>query len=204
MEYRLGIAHILRKIGLRRWMLKKLIKRFAFNAKMYYGLSNYIANNRVSPLNKELVKEVLSYNPLVVFEFGCGVGKNLNLLSDKVSVAGTDVSKAGITAAKLNHQNVWVGDENSLMTMQSKSYDVVFTCSVLVHIKHIDKIIEQFKRIASKAIVIAETDDEVGKFYYAHDYEKYGFIKTGFSYRSTVTGAIYYIWKFVDRTQERS
>jgi glycosyltransferase involved in cell wall biosynthesis len=177
------------------------MKRFAPNAKVFYK-SMLIANDNILPMNEELVREILSYEPRAVFEYGCGQGKNLSILSKKVAkVAGIDLSEAAVLRAKQVHglALVQVGDESSLAEIESNSYDVVFTASVLDHIKHIDKIVEQLKRIASKAVVLLETNDRVGRFYYPHTYEKYGFAKTDFSYlvhKSYGKITTYYIWRW--------
>jgi hypothetical protein len=57
----------------------------------------------------------------------------------------------------------------------------------------------ELKRICRRGIVIAETTDIVAKFYYAHDYAKYGFKrKEGYRYESKKpigNGANYEIWQ---------
>jgi len=165
------------------------------DAKSYYR--SYVANDRVSPLNEQLIHDVLSYNPKSVFEFGCGVGRNLELLKEKVAnIMGIDISERAIAIASKKSLNVLLGDETKLQTI--KNQDVVFTCSVLDHIKEIDGIIVELKRIANMAIVIAETNSEIGKFYYAHDYESFGFVKTDYVFISNQAKreAIYNIWHF--------
>ena len=174
---------------------KRHLKRYlAPNAKTYYR--SYVANDSISPLNNELVRELLSYNPKSAFEFGCGVGKNLELLRPHVEEhLGVDISEKAIEIAKAKNLKVICGDETSLKTIGS--YDVVFTCSVLDHIKDIDSIVHELKRIAKVAIVIAETNTELLRFYYSHDYESFGFVKTGYEYVSVLPRegeAPYHIW----------
>jgi len=166
-----------------------------FDAKNYYR--SYVANSVISPLNEKLIQDVLSYNPKSVLEFGCGVGKNLELLKDKVDEhLGIDVSEKAIEIGKKKNLNVIEGDEVALKTL--KKHDIVFTCSVLDHIKDIDNLVKELKRIANVAIVIAETNTEVGRFYYPHDYESLGFVKTDYVYVSSQAKekATYHIWHY--------
>jgi 2-polyprenyl-3-methyl-5-hydroxy-6-metoxy-1,4-benzoquinol methylase len=165
------------------------------DAKSYY--SSYVANDRISPLNTQIVHDVLSYNPKSVFEFGCGVGRILELLKNKVeSHYGIDISKKAVAIATKKNLNIEWGDETKLGTI--KKHDVVFTCSVLDHIEDIEDIVNELKRIANIAIVIAETNTVVGKFYYPHDYESLGFIKTDYVFVSNKAEkeATYYIWHY--------
>jgi 2-polyprenyl-3-methyl-5-hydroxy-6-metoxy-1,4-benzoquinol methylase len=182
--------------GRRKRHWKRKIKRtLHFDAKVYYR--SYIANSVISPLNEKLVQDILSYNPKSVLEFGCGVGKNLELIGDKVDEhLGIDISTSAIEIARKKKLIVINGDEDTLKT--TKNHDIVFTCSVLDHIEEIDDIVSDFKRIANLAIVIAETNTKVGKFYYPHDYESLGFVKTDYVYVSSQgkEEAYYHIWHY--------
>lgn len=175
---------------------KREIKRqLSSDAKEYYR--SYVANDRVSPLNEQLIQDVLSYSPKSAFEFGCGVGKNLELLKMKVrDHLGIDISEKAIEIAKRKGLNVICADESRLKTIEN--YDIVFTCSVLDHIPYIDEIVKDLKSIANIAIVIAETNTLVDRFYYPHDYESLGFVKTDYSYTSTLAKeeAVYHIWHY--------
>lgn len=165
------------------------------DAKSFYR--SYIANDLILPLNERLVQDVLSYHPKSVLEFGCGVGKNLALLKDKVpNYLGLDISVEAVDIAKKKGLNVICGDESTLNTLEN--HDVIFTCSVLDHIEYINDIVYDLKRIANIAIVIAETNTKIGKFYYPHNYESLGFIKTDYEYNSSQARkkAIYYIWHY--------
>lgn len=173
---------------------RQLQRKMSADAKAYY--STYVANDTVSPLNEQLVRDVLSYNPNSIFEFGCGVGKNLHLLRDKEHL-GIDLSAKAIKIASKKGLNVICGDEAALKTIGQ--FDVVFTCSVLDHIENIDSIIGDLNRIANTAIVIAETNTKLKhRFYYQHDYESFGFVKTAYEYTSmlAVEPAVYHIWHF--------
>lgn len=170
-------------------------------AKEHYR--TYEASNEILRPHYFLADQILSFKPYSVFEFGCGTGKNLKLIQ-KISgieqIYGVDLSPSNIFFARENNKldHCLVGDENALEHIESNSFDVVFTCSVLDHIHEISQIIQQFERIARKGIVLFETNDLIEQFYYAHNYESFGFRKLNYSYVSNEAqdgdGATYEIW----------
>lgn len=165
----------------------------AKDSKDYY--SKYLADGEIYDDNEKLTDEILSYHPKTVLEFGAGVGKNLLLLKQKnrsLRILGIDISKLNVKTALVNC--IKLGDESLLKSY--KNLDVVFTCSVLDHIEHIDDIIKTFKEIA-KVIILMETNSYDVNFYYKHDYESYGFKKVDYQYKSIHgDGAIYEMWKY--------
>lgn len=184
-----------RFVGRKRSHLKRQISP---DAKSFYR--SYVAKDSILPLNEKLVQDILSYNPKSVLEFGCGVGKNLELLKWKVQDhLGIDISEKAVEIAKKKNLNVICADETKLKTIED--YDVVFTCSVLDHIEYIDNIVDDLKRIANTAIVVAETNTKLMRFYYPHDYESLGFVKTDYEYTSALPKeeAVYCIWHYRKR-----
>jgi ubiquinone/menaquinone biosynthesis C-methylase UbiE len=169
-------------------------------ARQYY--QSYIADDSLSELSEMLFIEILKYDPESVFDFGFGSGKHMNYLrSAGVDCIGLDISAMNLVRAygKYDLPFIAIGNEDFLKYFQN--VDVVFTCSVLDHIENIDPIINEFKRIARKAIVLAETNDISGDHYYPHDYESYGFKKTDFSWIGE-DGATYHIWVFIKGQNE--
>ena len=163
-------------------------------AKEFYR--TYLADNNTSELSDRLVKEILNLNPNHTLEMGCGTGKNLRLinsLAPSIAVSGIDISLVNVlhSIVKNGLQNVALGDESHLR--HYCNFDIVFTVSCLDHIEDIDGIIGEFKRIANKAIVIAETNDVTNDFYFSHDYESLGFVKIEFDWTGA-DGAKYGIW----------
>lgn len=159
---------------------------------------DYLADNGISPLSEELLLLIKQYRPDSVLEFGCGTGKHLKALPNVRFKLGVDISIHNLLHGHIkNEQNYLIlGDEDILPRLQQ--FDIVFTCSVLDHIPEVDQIIEEMKRIAQKAVFLCETLDTPAEFYYPHEYEKFGFEKTGFSWKSeNGDGATYYIWKYV-------
>ena len=118
-----------------------------------------------------------------VFEFGCNAGRHLKFLNDLgLEVSGCDLSKRAINAAQyLNNLPVVIGDEAHLKTLAKNSVDVCLTVSVLNHIEDIDSIVKQLKRIASKSVIVCEsntkTNENTKSPWYIHKYEDYGFKK---------------------------
>lgn len=156
--------------------------------------STYQADDNLSPLSHKLISLVDNCSPMHVLDFGCGTGKHLNALPKHVVTCGLDISLINLIHANVrnNCNFLALGDQQHLGHL--RHFDVVMTCSVLDHIEHIDKIITEFKRIAQKAIFLAETNDVPGEYYYPHDYESYGFVKHNFQYTGE-DGANYFIWE---------
>jgi 2-polyprenyl-3-methyl-5-hydroxy-6-metoxy-1,4-benzoquinol methylase len=149
------------------------------DAKEHYRL--YLADDNLSELNKNLIQVALEQAPKSIFEFGAGTGKNLKFvqkLDSEIFVSGIDVSYINVIHAMvkngLNH--IALGDEQDLR--HYTNFDVCITVSVLDHIVDIRSIVNELKRIANKAVVIAECiEHDADNYYYAHDYVKFGFTK---------------------------
>lgn len=162
--------------------------------------STYLANDNIYQLDKILIKEVLAENPREVFDFGCGTGKNLRLLRETadypINLCGLDLSLLNVIYARSRNDIPFVilGDEYFLCRLTA--FEVSMTCSVLCHIENIDAIINDLKILSRKSIVIAETNDIVGKYYYRHDYESYGFIDLQKDWYSEINKATYKLYKW--------
>ncbi len=159
---------------------------------------NYQAADELFEIDFMIAEDIVNQNPGCVLDFGCGTGKNLvhlRSLIPKLATCGIDMSFLNIIHARAKHNlpMLIIGDEYHLCRL--REFDVVFTVSVLCHIQDITKIIEDMKRIALKSILIAETNDVVGEFYFPHDYESFGFVDTG---REVMSGndANYKIYKW--------
>ena len=147
-------------------------------SKEFYRL--YQADDSFSELSKELLKEVLKYDPVHCLDFGSGSGKHLAPLHQAgICTIGIDISPMNVYKAihKYDLPCVICSDETYLRNICN--VDVVFTCSVMDHIEDINEIIDEFKRIANKAVIMAETNDKIGQYYFPHNYQHYGFIEYG-------------------------
>lgn len=163
-------------------------------AKEFYR--SYTADDNLGDLNIKLSELILDMAPAHALEFGCGSGKNLKLLKG-IATAGIDVSFVNVirAASKNELPFVMLGDETNLRHLCN--FDVVFTVSVLDHIEHIGPIVDEFKRIANRAVFLAETNDQPGLHYFPHSYEKMGFTKLDYCWKSDGDGGKYYIWKWL-------
>jgi SAM-dependent methyltransferase len=163
----------------------------------YYS---YHANNDLFEIDHKLIREVLKDSPGSVFDFGTGTGKNIKEIikaNKRINVCGLDMSFLNIIHARAQNNLPFliIGDEYMLPMLTG--FDTVITCSVLCHIQDIKEIIEQFKRIANKSIIIAETNDNGGEFYYPHNYESFGFVDTKNGWHSPANNCYYTIYKYI-------
>lgn len=169
------------------------------NSKDFYR--TYQADDTYSELSRVVVAGILSHTPAHVLEFGCGTGKHLSRLHEAgVCTIGVDISPMNVYKAihKYDLPCVICGDETYLRHFCN--VDVVFTCSVLDHLPEVVGVVEEFKRIANKAVLLAETQEVLpgSKYYYCHDYAAMGFILVdGFTWKSPDDGATYKIWKWI-------
>jgi len=160
----------------------------------------YTADNTMTHLNNTLVNRILQYYPASVLEFGCGTGKHLKSISElrpTVHCVGIDISLMNIIYGKTRNdlESLILGNESMLPRLGK--FDVVFTCSVLDHIEDVHSILDSFKALARNSVILAETNDKPGEFYYPHDYEFHGFRKIDFEWISigeNGDGARYNIW----------
>lgn len=161
----------------------------------------YWADEELSELSAKLINEITSIKPVHALEFGSGTGKHLDILeSFNITCAGIDISAINSVTAitKKKHYCTIYGDETYLRNLCN--FDVVFTCSVLDHIEDISRIVGEFKRIANKCVLVAETNDVPGPHYFPHNYEEYGFKKLDFIWKSRGDqgdGASYFIWVWI-------
>lgn len=164
-------------------------------AKQHYR--NYNPSCIITPIKERFFSELTNYK--FIFEFGCNNGLNLTTIKNlypESEVYGIDVNQQSLDPLiPFTHQ----GDEEFLKTIPDNCEDLIFTSSVLCHIPNIDEIIIQFKRIAS-TVVLLETNEIKGEYYFSHDYEKFGFVKEYSMYSPNNpigNGALYdkWIWK---------
>lgn len=168
------------------------------NPKNFYR--GYLADDNIGDIGFRLIEEIIGLEPTTVFEFGCGTGKHLKHLRNLgIAGGGIDISMVNVGKAVFGHglENVAYGDESYLR--HQANYDCVFSVSVLDHIEDASGIIGELKRMANKAVLLAETNDQPAPFYYPHDYSGYGFKKLNYEYTGE-DGAVYHIWRW-DKAQ---
>lgn len=102
------------------------------------------------------------YRPDSVLEVGCGAGRNLLALSERMpeaKVAGIEINPAAVGvaierlqgAAEVRQGNLYA----DLSRFEDGSFDVVFSCGVLMHVPHANLygVLSQMHRIARKAVL---------------------------------------------------
>jgi SAM-dependent methyltransferase len=162
--------------------------------------STYLANDKIYEIDEILADLVVKEQPREVFDFGTGTGKNLRLIQKManypITLCGLDVSPLNILYAKARNDIPFLimGDEYFLCRLTS--FEVSITCSVLCHIKDISRIIEDLKKLTRKCIIIAETNDIAGEFYYPHDYAYYGFVDLKKDWYSEANQATYKFYRY--------
>lgn len=135
-----------------------------------------------------------------VFEFGCNNGWNLEVITKVypgIGVLGIDVNRKEVMVGRRKGRNyIKVGDDSHLPLFKDNSFDVVFTSSVICHIPDASAIIEHLKRIAKNKVVLIETLEPHGQYYFAHDYEAHGFTIKRSMVSKPGNGCLYHHYEF--------
>lgn len=77
------------------------------------------------------------YDPLTVFDFGCGNGLALEVMQDRgYETWGIDLSPESVEVAKqrLGHDRVWCGEPPDMEDLEGKKFDFITMWSVLAHL----------------------------------------------------------------------
>ncbi|MDD1771118.1 MAG: class I SAM-dependent methyltransferase [Methanomassiliicoccales archaeon] len=151
------------------------------------GVDSFYWKSVDHPHRDLLVQSISSYQPSSVLEIGCNTGPNLFRLAQALpgaKLVGIDVSKAAIEEGKRlfeeRHLQVElrVGKAEDLSEFPDQSFDVVFTDAVLIYVdsKDIDRVLDEMIRVARRAIVMIEFNDDraspKGSFLYKKGYWK--------------------------------
>jgi ubiquinone/menaquinone biosynthesis C-methylase UbiE len=132
-------------------------------------LTQYILQHAVSAPAK----------PLKVLEFGCGIGRHLRNLTrlPDVDAYGFDQSPtmaAGIlrwSGKAWYDSHITVGMPTGTLPYPDKSFDVVYTAEVLVHVRpeHIDGILRELVRVCRGHVLHMETSEHLRLVSDCHD-----------------------------------
>lgn len=157
--------------------------------------TNYNNGHVIYECNKRIIGLINGMNPYSVLEYGCGTGKNLNLIRAERRV-GIDLSRPAIVDGIKSYEGIdfIYSDEAILSSFRNKQFDVSFTVSVLDHIEDIDFILEQLK-VVSGVIYALESKDKWQEYCYAHDYLDMGFKDMNYGWKSPATGADYRLYE---------
>ena len=135
------------------------------------------------PSHFMLAAEIIKRKPKTVLEFGAAWGKNYILLKSPLpdlKFTGIDININHAEIGKSKGINIICGDESKLKDIKSKSFDLVFTSSVLNHYPPtiIKDIIKELKRIG-KTVILCECNTKEEWRWFKHDYIKLGFTDLG-------------------------
>jgi SAM-dependent methyltransferase len=128
---------------------------------------------------KLVVERVAELAPLRVLEFGCGYGRILKSLQERLNeafICGCDISFANLKNSKAYLSNSVASllqvDGRFGLPFKDKSFDVVFTCGVLTHIPPPSDIAvrQELLRVASEYIIHCEST-VVGPYQFGHDHK---------------------------------
>lgn len=100
---------------------------------------------------------VSGHDNKIVLDYGCGPGNDLVGFSEYSNVKeliGVDVSKPALEMAKkrlgLHGKKVnliQIDENNNVIPLQDKSVDIIHSSGVLHHVKNLDQVLKEFKRI---------------------------------------------------------
>jgi SAM-dependent methyltransferase len=115
------------------------------------------------PLIKDFNKEAS------IIEFGCGPGKELQLLKDEgyYNLFGVDISEEQIQEAKSRNLNVELMDIFNFFKINKKKYDIIFAIDFIEHFhkKELVNLFEGFNKILNESgVLILRTPNGEGLF----------------------------------------
>ena len=126
-------------------------------------------NNRNNPNKHLLVERIAALSPIhSILEVGCNSGPNLYLLAKKfpqAQIVGIDINSKAVQYGNaqfaqegIPNVQLLVGKADELGQFQDKSFDVVFTRAVLIHIgpDKIKNIVEEMIRVSRRALILME------------------------------------------------
>lgn len=136
-------------------MAAKQWKLFSYNSKKTIqenaGFSHTEEVEKALTIVKDKLKNTLSSHikpNSLVLDFGCGPGIYMDLLKDNYQVEGIDVSEAMLETAKKILPNNPLYHGNFLVTDFNKTYDAIYSISVLEYVP-VSKIKTFFEKCAS-------------------------------------------------------
>jgi|ETNmetMinimDraft_1059919.scaffolds.fasta_scaffold01582_6 ubiquinone/menaquinone biosynthesis C-methylase UbiE len=154
------------------------------------------ASHDNSPVSEKYANQIADYiveqvkGPTKILEYGCGFGRNIRKLEEKLEsrceIHGTDISLAALeeganyTHGKAILQHV----DGTKIPFNDDFFDFSFTSAVLEHIpnKDFEKICEEMIRVTRKTILHVEAS----RTYYTkfpHNYKKF-YEKKGYTVKS--------------------
>lgn len=116
-----------------------------------------------------------------IMEVGCNVGRNLNFLFNAGyhKLFGIEINKEAIKLMKSAYPNMKVEIhegllENMLPALEEKSFDIVFSSAVLMHVHPLfcEVVFKHIARIVSKYLIVIESEISMSPTQYPRNYTK--------------------------------
>lgn len=115
-----------------------------------------------------LLEKIAAFSPTSILEIGCNCGPNLYLIAKRLpnaEIRGIDINPRAIQKGNelfaqegISNVRLSVGKADELGQFQDKSFDVVFTSSLLMYIgpDKIKQLIKEMVRITRQALILME------------------------------------------------
>ncbi|MDI6735142.1 MAG: class I SAM-dependent methyltransferase [bacterium] len=126
-------------------------------------------DSRSHPYRNFLIQKLSGFSPIMnILEVGCNCGPNLYLLAKKFpnsEIKGIDINPLAVRRGNewliqdgISNVELLVSKIDELDQFQDKSFDIVFTSSVLMYIgpDKIKKVIRELVRITRKTLILSE------------------------------------------------
>lgn len=138
----------------------------------------YLNNHKVAKKRRDYIAKIVANNEIgSVLELGCHDGINLKHIEDaapNVKTEGIDICKKAIDFGKNKlkvNADMRVQSIYDLSNFKDNSYDLVFTCTCLIHIpsERISNILQEMCRISKKFVINIEDNGAENKIYWMRD-----------------------------------
>lgn len=132
------------------------LKQFFESERYWYGDWGYSQGYQDFPIHEQVVELILSRKPSRVLDVGCAFGFiPLRLRKKGVDAYGVDISNYAISHAPEEIKPYLQVASAHELPFGDKSFDLIYSASVLEHIPEdlTDKVIAEFQRVASRAIL---------------------------------------------------
>jgi SAM-dependent methyltransferase len=174
-----------------------------------------------------MAEQVLNLSPRSVLEFGCNVGRNLSALRERAPsliLKGVDINAEAVGYGRQERGlDLSQADESFLQAQDGKSFDVVFTVSVLDHLPNPRPVLTEMVRVSRLAVLLLEPSlGKEGKvlkpdscqsesptsetpYSYSWDYERLArdlpveLSKVHYPLSGTLLGPYYYLFRLIKR-----
>lgn len=114
----------------------------------YYGKYRKMYNRDLEEIPSFKLISDLAFGKIL--DVGCGIGYSARLFDNYV---GIDANKEAITIAKKNTDGNYIIASASNLPFRSNTFDTCISYDFIEHVKDIDHVLTEIRRIASKVII---------------------------------------------------